>query len=295
MISCLKNFICTAVAILTVVLGASGCTTALKTLERENKSMLSEIARLKADKANLQARAAALEDETLVLEKKAGLCTASSRPALAVVRLQAEEAAPSELVETLVRPGERPVLSLGTTAPGRSFDGPSSGGSGQSRGAPSAVFGAADNLGVLDPSQATSPSQDMDLFNEGYRLYANAQYSDSLDALGEFVAQAPSHAYADDALYWRGECYLAMGKQLRAVGELERLMSRYPKSDKAASALWRIGYAYDKLGDTTQAIAYYFRVVDEFPATDVARKASQRVAVLQGSSQGGRIVRTAAP
>jgi TolA-binding protein len=86
-----------------------------------------------------------------------------------------------------------------------------------------------------------------------------------------------------------------MNRQLRAVGELERLLKRYPRSDKKSSALWRIGNAYDKLGDSTQALGYYFRVVEEFPSTDVARKASQRVAALSGAAASGRIVHTAAP
>ncbi|MCU0661956.1 MAG: tetratricopeptide repeat protein [Myxococcota bacterium] len=275
----------------------SGCATARENLARQNEALLREVARLKADKANVQARAAALEDETLMLEKKAQQCSIVPRPALPVVRLEAaqehaERNPPPE--EKKVRSGERPLLSLGASGSGfrqRSSSNDLAGGAPES----TLAFGAADGLGVTGAFPAPNVSSDMDQFNEGYRLYANRQFAEALSVLGDFASRSSNHDYADDALFWRAECYLALGKQLRAIGELERLLSRYPSSDKVGSALWRIGNAYDKLGDSTQALGYYFRVVDEFPSTEAARKASQRVAALNGSSAGGRVLRAAAP
>lgn len=292
---------CCAALVVLVPLASAGCASAHRALEQENHTLQNEISRLKADKANLSARAAALEDETLVLEKKAQQCAANTRPTLAVVRLEAEgETEADRDPQPEVRDREisrepRPVLTLG---PGGAVH--SAGTGAGVRSIPSSATGLAfdnaDNLGVTAgaASTASTPS-DMDAFNEGYRLFANGKHSEALTVLGSFVASSAGHAYADDALFWRGECYLAMGKPLRAVGEFERLLSRYPSSDKTASALWRIGYAYDRLGDSTQALAHYFRVVDEYPTTEVARKASQRVAVLQGTPASGRVVSAAAP
>jgi tol-pal system protein YbgF len=154
----------------------------------------------------------------------------------------------------------------------------------------------ADNLGVVlstETKNASSSSDEMTLFNNAYREYSNKRLDLALNGFQEFVKAYPNHAFADDALYWRGECYLAEGKFLYAIGELERLTRRYPASDKAPSALFRIGFAYDKLRDYGKAAEYYFEVVDKFPGTDAARRASSRMAELKNSaSAGGPLVST---
>jgi tol-pal system protein YbgF len=123
----------------------------------------------------------------------------------------------------------------------------------------------------------------MNQFHEAYRAYTNMQYDAALAGFSKFVAAQPEHDYADNAMYWRGECLLAQGKMLQAVGEYERLMRRYPRSEKAPAALLRIGFVYDKLNDLEKASDYYFKVVDGYPGSDEARKASQRMAAIQGS------------
>ena len=141
-----------------------------------------------------------------------------------------------------------------------------------------------DNLGVVSAGNAgeTASGQDpIDEFNAAYQLYANKRYGEALDAFAAYLQEHPEHDYADNAMFWRGECYFASGRVLKAIGELERLVARYPGSDKKASALYRVGFAYDKLGDRARALEYYFRVVDNHPGTDAARRASRRVAVLQ--------------
>ena len=107
------------------------------------------------------------------------------------------------------------------------------------------------------------------------------QYDAALAGFSRFAAAQPAHEYADNAMYWRGECLLAQGKLLQAVGEYERLLGRYPRSEKAPATLLRIGFVYDKLNDLEKASDYYFKVVDGYPGSDEARKASQRVAAIQ--------------
>jgi TolA-binding protein len=90
-------------------------------------------------------------------------------------------------------------------------------------------------------------------------------------------------------LYWRGECYLAKGRFLKAIGEFERLGKRYPDSEKVPSGLYRIGFVYDKLKDFKTAVRYYFEVVEKYPGTDAARRAGNRVQEIQNRPNGGAI------
>ena len=121
----------------------------------------------------------------------------------------------------------------------------------------------------------------MDDFQKAYRAYSNKDFTVALVVFSRFVKENPDHEYADNAMYWRGECFFGRGKMLKAIGEYERLLRRYPRSDKTASTLYRIGFIYDKLHDRQMASEYYFKVVEMHPGTQAARKASLRVAAIR--------------
>jgi len=279
-----------AAALAAAALG--GCAESRDSLRKQIADLEREVLRLKAEAANAVAKGTALDDERIVLEKKVAACAEQKRErSLKVVRLEpGEEGAPPEAAAAAPAPrddGKRPVLTL---VGARSWDG----GSGAAApaplpqspsGVPSAYRG--DNLGVVaggagGPAPAAASSDgSMDQFHEAYRAFTDGRYEEALAGFSRFVAAQPESEYADNALFWRGECLLAEGKQLQAVGEYERLLRRYPRSEKAPTALLRIGFIYDRLNDFEKASDYYFKVVDGYPGSDEARKASQRVAAIQ--------------
>ena len=280
------------VAALAAALALGGCGETRDSLRTKIAGLERAVVRLEAEKANAVAKSSALDDERLVLEKKVSACDESRRErSLKVVRLKPEaEGSGAELRaepwpnEPRAKDDKRPVLTLvgprGADEPYAVQPAPLP----QTAAGVAPVFGG-DNLGVVAAGAAAAPAADgtMDQFQEAYRAYTNSQYDAALAGFSKFAAAQPNHEYADNALFWRGECLLAQGKLLLAVGEYERLMSRYPRSEKAPAALLRIGFVYDKLNDLEKASDYYFRVVDSYPGSDEARKASQRAAAIQES------------
>jgi tol-pal system protein YbgF len=285
--------------------GAQEAKTKLGELERE-------VARLRAERANLSARNNRLGDKLLVVAKKAESCEQRQhKDKLRVVRLAPQVSQP--VIQPVVEgprtisakpnaksiPGrgpERPVLTLyGLNRPlGRP------GGQPLSRLESSESFTSttriqADNLGVVSPAEGVSlgpsspsPVGPMELFNEAYRAFSNKRYAEAMQGFSRFVKEQGGHGFADNALFWRGECYLALGKMLEAIGEFERVLARYPRSEKGPSALYRIGFAYDQLRDKERAREYYFKVVDRYPGTDAARRASRRVGSLDNRGSGAK-------
>jgi tol-pal system protein YbgF len=284
------------VAALAATLAFCGCAENRDALKKKIESLERNVMRLEAEKTNAVAKAATLDDERVVLEKKVVACDEKKHErALKVVRLRPEaEAAEMEQRaepwpnEPRAKDDKRPVLTL--VGPRGAGD-PYAVQPAQQPASPGVVppVLGGDNLGVVT-SEGTEPAADgtMDEFHEAYRAYTNSQHDAALAGFSRFAAAHPDHAYADNALYWRGECLLAQGKLLQAVGEYERLLSRYPRSEKAPAALLRIGFVYDRLNDLEKASDYYFKVVDGYPGSDEARKASQRVAAIRGST--GRVL-----
>jgi tol-pal system protein YbgF len=276
---------------LIVGLAFGGCAESRDALEKQIAGLERDVMRLQAEKANAVAKSTALDDERVVLEKKVAACDENRRErSLKVVRLNPE--AESAELEQRAEPwpaeprpsknDKRPVLTLvGFRGEGGPYAAQPAPLPQVAAGVP--PVGGGDNLGVVAVDGAAVPAADgtMEQFQEAYRAYTNSQYDAALAGFSKFVAAQPSHEYADNALYWRGECLLAQGKLLQAVGEYERLMSRYPRSEKAPAALLRIGFVYDRLNDLEKASDYYFKVVDGYPGSDEARKASQRVAAIQ--------------
>jgi tol-pal system protein YbgF len=279
------RFISGAALLAVALVALGGCASSKQAIEQQVAELEREVLRLRAERANLAARNQALDDERVVYERKIDRCAAGRRERqLQVVRLaegQVIEPPPSAVPEEPQDDGKRPLLKLdGAPRVAQRVAGPLP---------PLPDSSAIDSLGVV-PMGGTAVAgpapAEMSTFDEGYRAFSNRRYGEALSLFAGFLKENPDHQYADNALFWRGECYLAQGKLLKAIGELERLMRRFPRSEKGPSAMYRIGFAYDRLNDRQKASEYYFKVVERYPGTDAARKASRRVAAIKET--GGR-------
>lgn len=274
--------------------GIGGCAKA-PNYEQTITNLKREVTRLKAERANLDARSTVLDDKVLVLEKKLQKCDETGKTQLTVVKLKPDDLEPDwEERPVAITPEEkwsdngnrRPKLILKNTSRRRRPFAPNTTQE-KSASMNTNQFDHldADNLGVTpksdQPVDAASENGVMEAFNAAYRAYSNKQYSVALQGFAGFVNGHPTHAYADNAIFWRGECYLAMGKLANAIGEYQRLKRRYPRSEKVAASVYKVGMIYDKMRDFGKAADYYFEVVEHYPGTDEARRASRRVAEIR--------------
>ncbi len=286
-------FLLGSIVLLPALLG--GCAATQKQLLQDNvKQLERQLAQLKSERANLDAHQSALDDRMIVYEKKLKRCERKLHKNLSVVHVipseEDKEQAGSDPFETfqeetlIQKNQKRPMLTLYGRRPQAIGVGngplqpPSPGGHHGFDGL------NPENLGVAPMDKAAKDSA-MEVFQAAYRAYSNKKYDEALTGFSEFVRDNPTHQYADNAIFWRGECYLAKAKFFKAIGEFERMHRRFPKSEKLSSGLLRTGFAYDQLGDRGKALEYYFRVVDNHPGSDAARRASIRVAALKGGQE----------
>jgi len=126
--------------------------------------------------------------------------------------------------------------------------------------------GAASPPGTkLDPAAAPAYDAAMSLVNA-------RQYEKALDALAAFLVRWPDHPYADNAMYWRGECYFARGDYRRASEQFEGVMARFPAGDKVPDALLKLGITRQKLGDPAKAKESFDRLLQLYPQSEAARR-----------------------
>jgi tol-pal system protein YbgF len=98
------------------------------------------------------------------------------------------------------------------------------------------------------------------------------RYGEALDAFAGFLVRWPDHPNADNAMYWRGECYFAQGEYVRAADQFAGVIARFPMGNKVPDALLKLGMSRQKLGDPQAARQSYDRLRRDYPRSEAARR-----------------------
>ncbi len=247
-----------------VALAAGGCARSAE--ERQLDSMREEIDKLQHDRDSANARSGLLEtdgDGTQGPASAPGAPAPGQTSATDAVTLALDtEQGSDDFVDT-EDPTPRPSIRiLGSARPN---------GRGAWRGddrveqtGPADSSGADDRPSALDP--AAKPAYDAAL-----ALVTARQYDGALDALAAFLVKWPDHPYADNAMYWRGECYFARGDYAHASEQFEGVLTRFPAGNKAPDALLKLGITAQKMGDPARAKELFARLARDYPQSPAAR------------------------
>jgi tol-pal system protein YbgF len=192
-------------------------------------------------------------------ESPAGAKTAAPRA------IQISDEVDDHLNDDPADPTERPEIKVqggggGYRAPSSS----SSKSSGKSRASSSSSFND-DQPRAIDPDAKRA-------YDAAMQLVSSKQYDRALEELTSFQQKWPDHPYAENAMYWRGECLYATGQYLRAAEQFESLVNRYGAGKKGADALLKLGMCHDRLGASDRAREYWSRLRRDFPQSDAVRK-----------------------
>jgi tol-pal system protein YbgF len=122
-----------------------------------------------------------------------------------------------------------------------------------------------------DEAAAFSPEAKRD-YEAALALAKGKQFDKALQAFTAFLVRFPDHPYAENAMYWRGECFFATGAFSRAAEQFEGLIARFPYGNKAADALLKLGLSQEKLGAKDQAQKTFAELKDRYPKSDAARQ-----------------------
>ena len=129
-----------------------------------------------------------------------------------------------------------------------------------------AIRAGAPRASALDPEAKRAYDSALSLVN-------GRQFGPALDAFAAFLVKWPDHPNADNATYWRGECYFAQGEFSRAAAEqFEGTIVRFPLGNKVPDALLKLGISQQKLGNPVKAKASFDRLQREFPRSEASRR-----------------------
>lgn len=139
------------------------------------------------------------------------------------------------------------------------------------RGSREARVEPSDDLKVDSPRPSALDPEAKKSYEAALGLVNSKQYDRALEALAAFLVRWPDHPYAENAMYWRGECYFARGEYLRAAEQFEAVLARF-NGNKAPDALLKIGICHDRLGSSDRAKEYWDRLRRDYSRSDAVKK-----------------------
>jgi tol-pal system protein YbgF len=128
---------------------------------------------------------------------------------------------------------------------------------------------------------------------EPLRLYRSAlaalragKHAPALAAFRRFLVRYPTHDYADNALYWIGECYYDLKEHRSAAREFRGVIERYPRGNKVPDAMLKLGFSYLAAGETATGRQVLESLRRAFPHHASSALATTRLAEVPRAGKG---------
>lgn len=134
------------------------------------------------------------------------------------------------------------------------------------------------------PAASEPLEQDPDLLDVAFeQAVANLRTGNvqlGVARLEAFAEQNPSHARADNALYFAALGRVGLDDHESGAKLLEQLVAKYPAGDAVQDGLLKLAECRIRLNQPADARALYTRLLTLFPGTAAAAQAEQRLAAL---------------
>ncbi len=111
-------------------------------------------------------------------------------------------------------------------------------------------------------------------YKQALDLFHNRRYREAIQLFQQLVNQNPNHPLADNAQYWIGESYFALGQYQKAIVEFEKVFL-FDQSNKNDYAQYKLGLCYYLLGNKQRARAEFQKLIDRYPRSELVAKARQ--------------------
>jgi tol-pal system protein YbgF len=115
------------------------------------------------------------------------------------------------------------------------------------------------------------------LYESAYKHYVRGDYREAIEGFQAYQKATEDGPLVDNALYWIGESYAALGQLQKAVNTFQELINKHPKSARIPTALYKMGIIYEEGGDRRTARFYYNQVVREYPNSPEAALAKNKL------------------
>lgn len=138
------------------------------------------------------------------------------------------------------------------------------------------------SAGAARPSgrSAADPPAGSDIrtvYSAAYQAMEARQIEAAVAGFERLLAEAPRSDLADNAHYWLGEIFQALGDLDRSERHFRTILDEYPSGNKVPDALYKLGVLAELHGNREAAVPWYRKVISQYPWSPVAEKAAERL------------------
>jgi tol-pal system protein YbgF len=131
------------------------------------------------------------------------------------------------------------------------------------------------------PAQPVISGNPVADYQQAHRSYAATNYEQALSEFEAYIERHPNTQWYPNAVYWKGECLLKLGRNREALAAYQRLMDDHPSSDMVPFAMYEQALCYNRLGQADKAKQQLQLLIEHFPMTVAAEKARSQLQKLQ--------------
>ena len=127
-----------------------------------------------------------------------------------------------------------------------------------------------------DTMANVSSSDAFNMYQGALSYYRNKQYDRALAGFDRLLQEAPMSEWADNAQFWKGECYYGLRKYQQALIEFTKVFA-FSNTDKADDAQIKIARCHTALDERDRALAALRKLLDEYPDSEYVPTAREQI------------------
>ena len=116
-----------------------------------------------------------------------------------------------------------------------------------------------------------------EIYNMAYADYLKGNYALAIDGFKIYLDNFSQSPFADNALYWIGECYFSQKEYEEAISRYNELILNFPLGDKVPAAYLHKGISMVELDRNEEALSVFKLMVSKYPLEEETKIAQEKI------------------
>ncbi|MFB6263711.1 MAG: tol-pal system protein YbgF, partial [Bradymonadaceae bacterium] len=129
-----------------------------------------------------------------------------------------------------------------------------------------------------DAGQPFAGRSGLTLYEMALAKFRSKEYAVALKGFERFVAEGPPDNYADNGLYWIGECHYGLEDYREAIEHFQRVLDEEPGGNKVPAAMLKMAMAYRRIGKPGKMKSVLQKLTKRYPDTHAGQLGEQKLA-----------------
>ena len=126
-------------------------------------------------------------------------------------------------------------------------------------------------------AEATRSSEMENLFKIAYNDFVAGRYDMAFNGFKDLAEKFPDSKYAEQALYWSGECYYVQKKYSDAESIYKEYLKKYKNGEKICVALYKLGLVYEKTHKKKARTIVWNKLLKQCPDSEEAQAVKSKL------------------